>query len=83
VSDYDPRNILKQSPEALRDWVLTILAVLVVLDAVELSGEATAVIGLLVYKTLTLFYVQPAQKAKVQKDLTALSELSPDPKGGK
>lgn len=84
-SHYDPRNVLKQAPEELRDWVLTILAVLVIVPTdspvLDVSPEAVTIIGLVVYKTLTVFYVKPAQKAKVETekakteaDLKALNE---------
>lgn len=73
---YDPRNVLKQSPETVRDWVLTLLAALVVFGVITMSPEATAVSGVLVYKTLTLLYVAPTQKAKVEADLSALQDLA-------
>lgn len=69
---YDPRNILKQKPETVRDFILTILALLVALDVSgfqDISAEATALIGLVIYKALSLFYVEPQKKANIEEGL--------------
>lgn len=64
---YDPRNVLKQTPEVLRDLILTALAAAVALNAIEISEGATAILGLLIYKLLSVFYVAPAQRAREEE----------------
>lgn len=71
---YDPRNIFKQEPNAIREAILAILAVLVMTDVVDISEEATAGIGLCVSLVLGLFYVRPLTASK-----DALQSLSVKP----
>lgn len=69
---YDLRNILKQEPNTIREVVLLWLTGLVVLDVVNLSDKATAIIGLIVSNTLGMFYVRVMS---VSKD--AIEKLTP------
>lgn len=72
---YDPRNILKQKPETVRDLLLTLLALLVALNIEpfkSVSAEATGLIGLLIYKALGVFYVEPQKKANTEEALVTI-----------
>lgn len=73
---YSLKNIFKQEPNAIREAILSILAVLVMTDVVEISEEATAGIGLMVSVILGLFYVRP-----LSASVDALKELSVKKKG--
>lgn len=56
---YSIRNVFKQEPNAIREAVIAVLAVLVMTGVVDISAEATAGIGLCVSLVLGLFYVRP------------------------
>lgn len=56
---YSIRNVFRQEPNAIREAILAILAVLVMTDVVNISEEATAGIGLCVSLVLGLLYVRP------------------------
>jgi hypothetical protein len=75
---YDPRNVLKQKPETIRDLFLTVLALLVALNVppfTDISAEATGLIGLVIYKLLGVFYVEPQKKANIENDLSKLQDV--------
>jgi hypothetical protein len=72
-SDYNPLNILKQAPTAIKTFVLLILTALVVRGTIHASDEEIAIWGLIIERGLELMYVAPAKEAKLKADLTELS----------
>lgn len=68
---YSVRNIFTQEPETVKGAALTVLAALVLVNAINLSGEATAGFGLMIERVLSLFYVRPLTASKA-----ALNDLS-------
>lgn len=67
---YSIKNVFTQEPAQVKSAFLAILAALVITGTVNLSGEATAAIGIAVEVLLNLFYVRPLTASK-----SALSEL--------
>lgn len=61
---YSIKNVFKQEPNAIREAILAILAVLVMTDVIQVSEEVTAGIGLCVSIVLGLFYVRPLTASK-------------------
>lgn len=70
---YNPLNILRQSPEAIKTFVLLVLAALVIQDTINITAEQTAAWGAVIERGLQLLYVAPARDAKLQADLDALN----------
>lgn len=69
---YDPRNLLRQTPEAIKTLILAVLTALVVTGTIVISGEAAAAWGLVIERLLAAFYVEPVKKANTERDFAAL-----------
>lgn len=83
---YDPRNLLKQSPETIKTLILAILTALVVQGTINISGEAAAAWGLVIERALQALYVAPVkkaaaddEKAKTESDLRELADALAPP----
>lgn len=74
ISDYNPLNILKQSPAAIKTFVLLVMTALVVRGTIVMSGEEVAAWGLALERGLELLYVAPATKARDKRDLDTLAD---------
>lgn len=55
---YNIKRVLQQEPATVSAAVLNLLGVAVILDIVNVSDKATAVIGMAVTNVLSLFYVR-------------------------
>lgn len=62
---YNIRNVFKQEPNAIREVVLSILAVPILLEWWEIGAEAVAGVGLAISLLLGLFYVRPLSASVV------------------
>lgn len=71
---YSPLNILKQSPETIKTFVLLVLAALVIQGTINITGEQAAAWGLALERGLEMLYVAPTQKANLKQDLEELNQ---------
>lgn len=61
---YSMKNLLQREPNAIREFVLAVLGVLVMTGVVHISAEAVAGIGLVVSSGLGLLYVRQMTVSK-------------------
>lgn len=61
---YSLKQVLKQEPNVIREFVILLLGVLVMTGAIEMDEKVLAGIGVLVSSGLGLFYVRPLTVSK-------------------
>lgn len=72
---YSLRQLLKQEPSAVKEFVTTVLGTLVLMGVIDVSKDVIVGSGILISVLLGLFYVRPLTSSK--DAINQLSVLQP------